>query len=115
MTDHQDHQDHQDNQDRPISTPAKFELGQLVSTPPALDALDRNNQMPLEFLARHHRGDWGVVDAHDQRANEEALTNGARLFSAYLLKDQTRIWIITEGVGDDGQRASTCILLPEDY
>jgi hypothetical protein len=26
-----------------------------------------------------------------------------------------KIWIITEAAGDDGNRASTCILLPDEY
>ena len=55
------------------------------------------------------------MDADDSRANEEALIDEGRIFSAYLLKDQTRIWVITEAVGDDGKRASTCVLLPEEY
>ena len=36
-----------------------FELGRLVATPGALELLTRSEQTPLEFLARHSRGNWG--------------------------------------------------------
>jgi hypothetical protein len=36
-----------------------FALGRLVATPGALELLTRSEQTPLEFLARHSRGDWG--------------------------------------------------------
>ena len=60
-------------------------------------------------------GDWGIVSLDDQRANEEALQSGARLLSAYETTLGVKIWVITEATGDDGRRASTCVLLPEDY
>lgn len=62
------------------------------------------------FLARHQRGDWGIVDGCDRRANDDALVAGERLLSAYRLSDGTKIWIITEA-----DRSSTCLLLPEEY
>ena len=37
-----------------------FALGRLVATPGALELLTRAEQTPLEFLAQHSRGDWGV-------------------------------------------------------
>lgn len=94
---------------------SKFQLGQIVATPGALDALEKTGEPIGGFVARHHRGDWGIMDAEDSKANEEALTDEGRIFSAYVLKDGTKIWIITEAVGDDGHRASTCVLLPEEY
>jgi hypothetical protein len=77
----------------------KFTLGRLVATPAALTAFSRNGQSPQEFLARHLSGDWGVVCDEDKYANEEALLIGARLLSAYILSDGTRIWIISEATG----------------
>jgi hypothetical protein len=41
-------------------------------------------------------GDWGNLSAADPKANTEALKEGTRLLSAYHLKDETKIWIITE-------------------
>lgn len=65
----------------------------------------------LEYIARHARGDWGIVDADDKRANDDALKVGARLLSAYMLRDgTTKIWIITEA-----DRSATTILLPDEY
>ena len=42
-----------------------FALGRLVATPGALELLTRSEQTPLEFLARHSRGDWGECCAED--------------------------------------------------
>jgi hypothetical protein len=93
----------------------KFSLGQVVATPAALRALEESGQRPDGFLDRHLTGDWGIVSPDDQRANKEALRSGARLLSAYETKSGVKIWVITEAAGDDGHRASTCVLLPEDY
>jgi len=93
----------------PASIPL-FPMGQVVATPAALEALARAGEQAMDFLARHVRGDWGVVDVHDRNANDAALIQGTRVFSAYLLRDATRIWVITEA-----DRSSTCVLLPEDY
>lgn len=88
----------------------KFPLGRLVATPGALATLTSNGQAPMEFLARHVRGDWGDVDAHDRRANDRDVNDGGRLLSAYTLNDGTRIWVVSES-----DRSSTCVLLPEEY
>jgi hypothetical protein len=86
-----------------------FELGQLLATPGVLDVAAGDDLMA--FLRRHARGDWGVVDQSDWRANDRALKDGTRLFSAYVLRDgSTRIWIITEA-----DRSATTILLPNEY
>jgi len=54
--------------------------------------------------------DSGDLGAEDQLANLRAVREGTRVFSAYRLSDDTRIWIITEG-----DRSVTAILLPEEY
>lgn len=94
---------------------AKFQLGRPVATPGALAAMANTGESPAKFLALHVSGDWGVMSADDKRANERALEDGSRIFSAYLLADQTKIWVITEATDDAGSRGSTCILLPEEY
>ena len=93
----------------------KFDLGRMVATPGALEALARAGQEPLFFLERHARGDWGEVDAEDGQLNDEAVRDGSRILSAYRTLQGEKLWIITEGEGDDGRRASTCVLLPEEY
>ena len=88
----------------------RFQLGQVVATPGALDALQTAGQSPMELLKRHIVIDPGELDEEDQQTNEEAVANGERILSSYLLKDSTKLWIITEH-----DRSSTCLLLPEEY
>lgn len=87
-----------------------FALGQLVATPGALNALERNNQSPAEFLQRHIIHDWGDLDDDDKKENDKSVEQGFRILSAYTLNDHTRIWIITEA-----DRSATTILLPSEY
>jgi hypothetical protein len=87
-----------------------FSLGRVVATPGALDAFARGEEQYLPLLMRHARGDWGEVCQEDADANDQALAHGGRLFSAYRLRDTTKVWIITEA-----DRSSTCILLPDEY
>ena len=93
----------------------KFQLGQTLATPGALEALEQARQSFWTFLAKHARGEWGQLDAEDAALNDEALKDGSRLLSAYLLKDGTKIWIITEAEDDNGKREATTILRPEEY
>lgn len=85
-----------------------FSTGQLVITRSAYDRL--TNDDILTALRRHLRGDWGNLCGEDIAANEQALTQGGRLFSAYYSDQGVKFWIITEA-----DRSSTCVLLPEDY
>ena len=85
-----------------------FDLGQLVITPAAQEALPRSEV--CDALARHSRGDWGDVCAEDWEANEEALREDARILSAYHSTGGIKFWIITEG-----DRSATTVLLPDDY
>jgi len=96
-------------------TSSKFDLGQIVATPGALEALESAGQSPAEFLSRHATCDWGEVDEEDTQANDDGLKTGARLLSAYRLADDTKIWIITEAADEDGLREATTILLPSEY
>lgn len=92
-----------------------FSARMLLATPGAAEAFERNNQSPLSFLHRHLAGDWGDLDQEDKQANDRALIDGSRLLSAYHLKDGTKIWIITEAVGENGHREAHTALLPEEY
>ena len=94
----------------PLKGALSVPLGQVVATPGALAALEAAGQNALELLARHARGDWGTVDSEDWAANDQALQDGSRILSAYLLNDGTSVWVITEA-----DRSSTMVLLPEDY
>ena len=92
-----------------------FEPGLVVATPGGLDALKAAGQTVREYLYRHLGGDRGELSAADRWSNDEALTDGCRILSAYTLTTGVKIWAITEAVGDDGKRASTCFLLPDEY
>lgn len=91
-----------------------FSLGQCVATPGALEILQVAGVSPLDLLSMHARGDWGNLSPEDQEANERALVDGSRVFSSYLVNDQ-KVWVITEAEGDDGHRASTCIMMADEY
>ncbi len=69
----------------------------------------------LRCLGRHTECDWGDLCEEDRRLNDKALVDGSRLLSAYLLDDGRKLWVITEAVGDDGQRAATTVLFPDEY
>jgi hypothetical protein len=99
--------------------PPLFELGQLCYTPGAQDVLLCYQANPFQLIVRHVAGDWGDVCKEDADANNEALLEGSRIFSAYVLPpplsqgqtlETTKLWIITEA-----DRSVTTILLPDEY
>ncbi len=92
-----------------------FPLGQLLATPGALAALEAAKEPAIKFFARHKRGEWGDLSDDDKAANDASVKNGSRILSAYFLKDGTKLWVITEAVGDDGKRAATTILRSDEY
>ena len=98
-----------------IAIPKPLNLGQIVSTPAALQVIEASGQSPADFLRRHASKDWGDLDDEDKRLNDEALQDGSRILSAYHTSDGTKLWVITEAEDDDGHRAATTILLPEEY
>lgn len=92
----------------------QFSLGQTFATPGAMAHLTRHSVSALALLSRHARADWGLVCAQDRAANDRALTDGARLLSAYDVAGE-RVWVITDAKNDAGLRASTCILFSQEY
>lgn len=114
-----------------------FELGRVFATPGALESVSQAEI--FDFLKRHSQGDWGTVDDEDWETNDLAVSApqreaerrkriqagtateddeeeivAGRIFSAYEVEGE-RIWIITEAVGEDGTRSSTCVLTPSEY
>ncbi len=88
-----------------------FELGRVIATPDALDALQENNANITELLIRHVGGDWGDLSNEDRLENEQSVKNGWRILSSYPLNNKgDKVWIITEA-----DRSSTCLLLPKEY
>ena len=87
-----------------------FALGRLVATPGALQLLTLAQQTPLEFLARHSRGDWGECCSEDATENDFSVKAGFRIFSVYRTRDGEKLWVITEA-----DRSATTLLLPIEY
>ena len=80
-----------------------FSLGKTGITP-GVQAL-----LIESLLARHVTGDWGELTENDKQANDDAVKDGARIFSAYRVGSE-KIWVITEA-----DRSITTLLLPDEY
>lgn len=97
----------------------RFSLGQVVATPAALETLERLGKSVVEYIELHVKGDWGDLSEDDRKANEEALGDGSRLLSSYILEgkgdDAIKLWIITEAEDESGDRLATTLLLAEEY
>lgn len=103
----------------PIAGHAKFPLGQITVTRGVNDAIAQDIQFSefvLKSIRRHAAGDWGDLGAEDKKSNDNALKDGDRLFSSYMLErptlfiQQPKIWIITEW-----DRTVTTVLFPDEY
>lgn len=94
----------------------RVQLGRLLVTS-GVDHWLRENPEMRSFvrrsIARHQRGDWGNLDAHDRRVNDRAVKTGGRLLSSYEAPDGTTIWVITDRY-PRGQ-AVTTVLFPSEY
>ena len=88
----------------------RFDLGRVVATPGALEALTTAQSAPGELLRRHASGDWGEIPKEGARENELSVREGYRVVFSYPLRTGAKVWILT-----DSDRSSTCILLPSDY
>ncbi|HZU30082.1 MAG TPA: hypothetical protein VFB79_03145 [Candidatus Angelobacter sp.] len=92
-----------------------FPLGQILATPGVLAALEEAGSNPLIWIFRHAAGDWGTLSADDMKANSQALKDGSRILSAYLLSTGVKIWVITEAEDENGNRVSTTLLRADEY
>ena len=99
----------------------KFDLGRTVMTQGVQGWIDRitvKYSSPVSVLQvcllRHQSGDWGDMDDHDKKANDEALEHGNRIFSGYDLSSYDpmaeKLWVITEW-----DRSVTTLLFPSEY
>lgn len=94
-----------DRGEQPSST-SRFDLGKVVCTGNA--TLRLRTEEVLTALRRHANGDWGDLLPEDAIANDLALEQGGRLFSAYGF-GRDRFWVITEA-----DRSMTAVVLPND-
>ena len=103
---------------------ARFQLGQVVATPGALDLLQQTGFSAAALLNLHVHGNWGDCCQKDAVQNELAVVRQRQLISIYRLVDDAKlaatprlkrtelptIWILTEA-----DRSATIILRPQDY
>ncbi len=87
-----------------------FPLGNVYLTIGAREALEESNQTANEYLARHQKGDWGIVGKEDWKENELSVKEGFRILSSYRTSQNVKIWVITEA-----DRTSTTLLEPNEY
>jgi hypothetical protein len=91
----------------------KFNPGKIVVTRAVNDLIADSEEFAQHVflsLNRHLAGDWGDLCEEDREANEAALLDGERLFSAYKSEEVPPIWIITER-----DRSVTTVLFPDEY
>ena len=98
-----------------INDVRKFDVGQILSTPAAIETIRAAGRRPSHFLRRHMKCDWGILCDEDKSLNDQALVDGSRLLSAYETAVGDKIWIITEAEDEQGNRVATTILLPTEY
>jgi len=86
----------------------KFSLGEIHVTPGAAAKL-----LPQDIedaLRRHGRGDWGEVGADGTHANDARVEPAGTLASIYTSCNGVKFYVVTEA-----DRATTTVLLPEEY
>ena len=108
----------------PTPTFPRFEAGQIVATPGALDLLEQHHVDPASLLRRHLAADWGTLCSDDAALNDAAVHDGSRILSSYEIAQGVTLWVITDAEADIDEtgnalapprRLCTTILRPEDY
>jgi hypothetical protein len=87
----------------------KFQLGEVLVTPRASQALAASSQSLDELLARHQSGDWGDVSAAERRLNDEGIAKRFNLVSNYRTRGGERLMVVTRA-----DRGSTFVHLAPD-
>ncbi len=87
----------------------KFQLGEVVVTPRASQALAASAQTLDELLARHQSGDWGEVTAAERQLNDEGIDQRFNLVSNYRTCRGERLTVVTRA-----DRGSTFVHLAVD-
>ena len=95
-----------------------IQIGEVYATKGVNEDAEKNENF-REFINicinRHINKDCGEMEKEDIESNKEAIINGSRIFSSYLIGKNLKIkndkfWIITEA-----DRSSTTVLLPSEY
>ena len=88
------------------STSLRFQLGALSATAAAISAASEAGVLVVSVVLRHLGGDWGDIAAEAAAANDEALTAGGALRSAYRI-GLDRVLVVTT----DAERTTTLVTL----
>jgi hypothetical protein len=92
------------------TTETLFPLGQIFTTPGAMETLTESAQSATECLTRQVRGDWGDASDEDKQEHNFSADKHLRIFSAYHTGKGLKLWVITEA-----DRSATTLLLPDEY
>lgn len=92
-----------------LERPGRFELGQVVWTEGAADAMHRGYHVPQEFLIRHKNLDFGDLDVEDRAANLSSIVRQGMVFSRYETRYGDSLFVITSSGWHE-----TCLLRPEE-
>lgn len=84
----------------------RFDVGEIIITPGASDALAANGKTADDLLARHQSGDWGNVSDQVREVNERGLVEQFNLQSLYPMPDGRQLIVVT-----NHQRTTTMIHL----
>ncbi len=77
--------------------PTRFQLGQVVATPRALETLEAAGQTLDEVLSRHQSGDWGDASPPQRELNDQGVSSERNLISTYTLATGDRLTVFTRG------------------
>lgn len=80
----------------PLNAPeTKFELGEIVVTPTAAQAIELLGSSLTELLERHQAGDWGNVSDQVRTVNDRGVAERFSLQSMYELPTGERLVVVT--------------------
>lgn len=92
-----------------------FPLGRVVMTHgfvTSCDSLDHASTVASELIGMHASGDFGILEEDDRQVNLQGLHSDHkdRVFSAYLIQGDTKVYVITEQ-----DRSATTVFLATEY
>mgnify|MGYP006232326831 FL=1 len=99
-------------------------LGQITWTEGIEETTKKNEKFRQEivsFLTKHINHDWGSLTSKDDAAmNDRAVkkADGGRLHSGYQASNGQKIWIVTNGFGNQDLGAEFChttVMFPSEY
>ncbi|MDI5832522.1 hypothetical protein OCF84_21620 (plasmid) [Shewanella xiamenensis] len=86
-----------------------FKVGKVGCTPQVSQLVDGDYRQLCDLVDRHVTGDFGVIPKCDEQENMNALINGDRIISTYLLHEE-KVLVLTEA-----DRSSTILMLLSEY